>query len=248
MISSTSFGQPFRLDIPQRWCDRVSPIVSEAPAGQELFSRSHVTMGTLSRRGRHFEVASTTSDDEDTADWPAGGQKPGIPQEDGRAASEDGRAASEDGRAASEDGRAASEDGRAAKEDGGAASEEKGGGGGGGGRRGQPHKPEDNPEDGGQTHWPGTWETTPEWYRSPRGPDQKTAGPETTERTSTEPATAPEGRGSGRDQPARPSLRGAWPCARVAVSWQPGVRVSSLAHGHVVSAGLGRERWNRLTV
>ncbi|KAJ1165800.1 hypothetical protein NDU88_006217 [Pleurodeles waltl] len=41
-------------------------------------------------------------------------------------------------------------------------------------------------------------ETTPEWYRSPRGPDQKTAGPETTERTSTEPATAPEGRGSGR--------------------------------------------------
>ncbi|KAJ1116645.1 hypothetical protein NDU88_004851 [Pleurodeles waltl] len=44
-------------------------------------------------------------------------------------------------------------------------------------------------------------ETTPgrtEWYRSPRGPDQTTAGPETNERTSTEPATAPEGRGSGR--------------------------------------------------
>ncbi|KAJ1138598.1 hypothetical protein NDU88_004979 [Pleurodeles waltl] len=41
-------------------------------------------------------------------------------------------------------------------------------------------------------------ETTPGWCRSPRGPDQKTAGPETTERTSTEPATAPEGRGSGR--------------------------------------------------
>ncbi|KAJ1138645.1 hypothetical protein NDU88_005026 [Pleurodeles waltl] len=110
-------------------------------------------MGTLSRRGRHFEVASTTSDDENTADWPAGGQKPGIPQEEERAASEDGRAASEDEGAASEDWRAASEDGRAAKEDGGAASEEKGGGG--GGRRGQPHKPEDNSEDGGQTHWPG---------------------------------------------------------------------------------------------
>ncbi|KAJ1158343.1 hypothetical protein NDU88_011034 [Pleurodeles waltl] len=43
-------------------------------------------------------------------------------------------------------------------------------------------------------------ETTPEWCRSPRGPDQKTAGPETTERTSTEPVTAPEGRGSGRLQ------------------------------------------------
>ncbi|KAJ1129397.1 hypothetical protein NDU88_007768 [Pleurodeles waltl] len=41
-------------------------------------------------------------------------------------------------------------------------------------------------------------ETTPEWCRSPRGPDQTTAGPETNERTSTEPATAPEGRGSGR--------------------------------------------------
>ncbi|KAJ1105744.1 hypothetical protein NDU88_003149 [Pleurodeles waltl] len=38
-------------------------------------------------------------------------------------------------------------------------------------------------------------ETTPgkpEWYRSPRGPDQTTAGPETTEGTSIEPATAPE--------------------------------------------------------
>ncbi|KAJ1163879.1 hypothetical protein NDU88_004331 [Pleurodeles waltl] len=42
-------------------------------------------------------------------------------------------------------------------------------------------------------------ETTPEWCRSPRGPDQTTAGPETNERTSTEPATAPEGRGSGRE-------------------------------------------------
>ncbi|KAJ1105745.1 hypothetical protein NDU88_003150 [Pleurodeles waltl] len=45
-------------------------------------------------------------------------------------------------------------------------------------------------------------ETTPgkpEWYRSPRGPDQTTAGPETTEGTSIEPATAPEGRGSGRE-------------------------------------------------
>ncbi|KAJ1200942.1 hypothetical protein NDU88_004762 [Pleurodeles waltl] len=40
-------------------------------------------------------------------------------------------------------------------------------------------------------------ETTPEWCRSPRGPDQTTAGPETNERTSTELATAPEGRGSG---------------------------------------------------
>ncbi|KAJ1111215.1 hypothetical protein NDU88_008551 [Pleurodeles waltl] len=43
-------------------------------------------------------------------------------------------------------------------------------------------------------------ETTPgrtERYRSPRGPDQMTAGPETNKRTSTEPATAPEGRGSG---------------------------------------------------
>ncbi|KAJ1148414.1 hypothetical protein NDU88_001250 [Pleurodeles waltl] len=44
-------------------------------------------------------------------------------------------------------------------------------------------------------------ETTPgepEWYRSPRGPDQTTAGPETNEGTTIEPATAPEGRGSGR--------------------------------------------------
>ncbi|KAJ1174694.1 hypothetical protein NDU88_006514 [Pleurodeles waltl] len=48
-------------------------------------------------------------------------------------------------------------------------------------------------------------ETTPgktEWYRSPRGPDQTTAGPETNKGTSIEPATAPEGRGSGRTAPA----------------------------------------------
>ncbi|KAJ1134663.1 hypothetical protein NDU88_001114 [Pleurodeles waltl] len=44
-------------------------------------------------------------------------------------------------------------------------------------------------------------ETTPggtELHRNPRGPDQTTTGQETNERTSTEPATAPEGRGSGR--------------------------------------------------
>ncbi|KAJ1114566.1 hypothetical protein NDU88_002801 [Pleurodeles waltl] len=43
-------------------------------------------------------------------------------------------------------------------------------------------------------------ETTPggtELHRNPRGPDQTTTGQETNERTSTEPATAPEGRGSG---------------------------------------------------
>ncbi|KAJ1191387.1 hypothetical protein NDU88_000703 [Pleurodeles waltl] len=117
-------------------------------------------MGTLSRRGRHSEVASTTSDDEGTADWPAVGQIPGIPQE-GRgaaneergAANEERGAANEERGAANEEGEAANENGGAAKEDGGATSEEKGGG---SGRRGQPHSPEGNPEDGGRSRWPGT--------------------------------------------------------------------------------------------
>ncbi|KAJ1101240.1 hypothetical protein NDU88_006312, partial [Pleurodeles waltl] len=104
------------LDVHQTvsCCDRVSPIVGTAPAGQELL-RSHVAMGTLSPRGRHSEVASTTSDDEVKADWPAGGQRPGIPQEE----------------EANEE--AANEEEGAAIENGGATSEEKGGGNGGNG-------------------------------------------------------------------------------------------------------------------
>ncbi|KAJ1153168.1 hypothetical protein NDU88_005930 [Pleurodeles waltl] len=117
-----------------QYCDRVSPIVGTATAEQELL-RSHVAMGTLSPRGRHSEVASTTTDDEDKADWPAGGQRPGIPQEE----------------AANEE--AANEEEGAAIENGGATSEEKGGG---NGRRGEPHNPEDNPEDGGRPRCPGT--------------------------------------------------------------------------------------------
>ncbi|KAJ1114888.1 hypothetical protein NDU88_003118 [Pleurodeles waltl] len=46
------------------------------------------------------------------------------------------------------------------------------------------------------------------------------------------------------DQLAHPSLRGARPCARVAVSWQPILAAAP----HVVSTSLGRERWSRLTV
>ncbi|KAJ1079832.1 hypothetical protein NDU88_000065 [Pleurodeles waltl] len=36
-----------------------------------------------SPRGRHSEVAPTTTDDGAKADWPAGGQRPWIPQEAG---------------------------------------------------------------------------------------------------------------------------------------------------------------------
>ncbi|KAJ1191532.1 hypothetical protein NDU88_000848 [Pleurodeles waltl] len=39
-------------------------------------------MGTRSPRGRHSEVALTTTDDGAKADWPAGGQRPWIPQEE----------------------------------------------------------------------------------------------------------------------------------------------------------------------
>ncbi|KAJ1215548.1 hypothetical protein NDU88_003156 [Pleurodeles waltl] len=38
-------------------------------------------MGTRPPRGRHSEVALTTTDDGAQADWPAGGQRPWIPQE-----------------------------------------------------------------------------------------------------------------------------------------------------------------------
>ncbi|KAJ1177443.1 hypothetical protein NDU88_002698 [Pleurodeles waltl] len=170
----------FVLFSEQTHCDRVSPIVGTAPAGQELL-RSHVAMGTFSPRGRHSEVASTTSDDEVKADWPAGGQRPGIPQEEEANEEE-----------ANEE--AANEEEGAAIENGGATSEEKGGG---NGRRGEPHNPEDNPEDGGRPAVQELVTTTPgeaEWCRSPRGP-------ESNEGTTIEPATAPEGRGSGRYGP-----------------------------------------------
>ncbi|KAJ1203164.1 hypothetical protein NDU88_006957 [Pleurodeles waltl] len=39
-------------------------------------------MGTRSPRGWHSEVALTTTDDGAKADWPAGGQRPWIPQEE----------------------------------------------------------------------------------------------------------------------------------------------------------------------
>ncbi|KAJ1143867.1 hypothetical protein NDU88_010169 [Pleurodeles waltl] len=64
-------------------------------------------MGTLSPRGRHSEVASTTSDDEVKADWPAGGQRPGIPQENEEAENEEAEneeAANEEEGAAIENG------------------------------------------------------------------------------------------------------------------------------------------------
>ncbi|KAJ1182237.1 hypothetical protein NDU88_007431 [Pleurodeles waltl] len=83
-------------------------------------------MGTLSRRGRHSEVASTTSDDEGTADWPAGGQRPGIPQEEGGAANEERGAANEERGAANEERGAANEEIGAANEERGAANEEGG--------------------------------------------------------------------------------------------------------------------------
>ncbi|KAJ1144643.1 hypothetical protein NDU88_010940 [Pleurodeles waltl] len=102
-------------------------------------------MGTLSPRGRHSEVASTTSDDEVKADWPAGGQRPGIPQE------EEENEEAENEETANEE--AANEEEGAAIENGGGTSEEKGGG---NGRRGEPHNPEDNPEDGGRPRCPGT--------------------------------------------------------------------------------------------
>ncbi|KAJ1195877.1 hypothetical protein NDU88_005144 [Pleurodeles waltl] len=111
-------------------------------------------MGTLSPRGRHSEVASTTTNDEDNADWPAGGQRPGIPQEEGaneetaneetaneetaneEAANEEEGAAIENEETANEETaneemaneEAANEEEGAAIENGGATSEEKGGG------------------------------------------------------------------------------------------------------------------------
>ncbi|KAJ1160260.1 hypothetical protein NDU88_000762 [Pleurodeles waltl] len=87
-------------------------------------------MGTLSPRGRHSEVASTTSDDEVKADWPAGGQRPGIPQEE--AENEEAENEEEENEEAeNEEGaneEAANEEEGAAIENGGATSEEKGGG------------------------------------------------------------------------------------------------------------------------
>ncbi|KAJ1206209.1 hypothetical protein NDU88_001618 [Pleurodeles waltl] len=142
-------------------------------------------MGTRSPRGRHSEVASTTTNDGAKADWPAGGQRPWIPQEAGaneETATE--KTATEE--MAKEE--AANEAEGAADENGGTTSEEKGGGNGGGG---EPRNPKDNPAVQELVT------TTPgeaEWRRSPRGP-------ESNEGTTIEPATAPEGRGSGRYGP-----------------------------------------------
>ncbi|KAJ1130704.1 hypothetical protein NDU88_009054 [Pleurodeles waltl] len=137
-------------------------------------------MGTLSPRGRHSEVASTTTDDEDKANWPAGGQRPGIPQEEGvneetvneetvneetaneetaneetvneeTANEETANEETANEETANEE--AANEEEGAAIENGGATSEEKGGG---NGRRGEPHNLEDSPEDGGRPRCPGT--------------------------------------------------------------------------------------------
>ncbi|KAJ1206589.1 hypothetical protein NDU88_001992 [Pleurodeles waltl] len=92
-------------------------------------------MGTLSPRGQHSEVASTTTDDEYKADWPAGGQRPRIPQEEGaneerandeRANEETANEETANEETANEE--AANEEEGAAIENGGATSEEKGGG------------------------------------------------------------------------------------------------------------------------
>ncbi|KAJ1186213.1 hypothetical protein NDU88_002996 [Pleurodeles waltl] len=88
-----------------RGCDRVSPIGGTAPAEQVLL-RSHVAMGTRPPRGRHSEVALTTTDDGAKADWPAGGQRPWIPQEGGEEETATEKTASEEtktGKAADEE-------------------------------------------------------------------------------------------------------------------------------------------------
>ncbi|KAJ1117991.1 hypothetical protein NDU88_006186 [Pleurodeles waltl] len=109
---------------PELRCDRVGPISAEAPAGQESIPRSHATMGTLSLRGRRSEVASATSDDDDSSDWPAGGQMPGnLPERGGAGQEEDG--GGDSGR--SREWKASRKEPREG--------EEKGGG---GGRKGQP--------------------------------------------------------------------------------------------------------------
>ncbi|KAJ1109762.1 hypothetical protein NDU88_007121 [Pleurodeles waltl] len=114
-------------------------------------------MGTRPPRGRHSEVALTTTDDGAKADWPAGGQRPWIPQEAASEETATEKAASEETateKAASEETateKATSEETVTEK----ATSEEKGGGNGGGG---EPRNPRDNPEDGGRPRGPGTWD------------------------------------------------------------------------------------------
>ncbi|KAJ1158378.1 hypothetical protein NDU88_011068 [Pleurodeles waltl] len=96
-------------------------------------------MGTFSLRGRRSEVASATSDDDDSSDWPAGGQMPGnLPERGGAGREEDG--GSDSGR--SREWKASRKEPREG--------EEKGGG---GGRKGQPHHPDGNLVDGGQPQW-----------------------------------------------------------------------------------------------
>ncbi|KAJ1118607.1 hypothetical protein NDU88_006797 [Pleurodeles waltl] len=107
-------------------------------------------MGTRPPRGRHSEVALKTTDDGAKADWPAGGQRPWIPQEAG-ANEETATEKTAKEETAKED--AANEAEGAADENGGTTSEEKGGGNGGGG---EPRNPKDNPEDGGRPRGPGT--------------------------------------------------------------------------------------------
>ncbi|KAJ1193733.1 hypothetical protein NDU88_003029 [Pleurodeles waltl] len=163
-------------------------------------------MGTRPPRGRHSEVALTTTDDGAKADWPAGSQRPWIPQEAASEETATEKATSEETatekatseetateKATSEETateKATSEETATEK----ATSEEKGGGNGGGG---EPRNPRDNPEDGGRPAVQELGTTKPgeaEWRRSPRGP-------ESNEGTTIEPATAPEGRGSGRYGP-----------------------------------------------
>ncbi|KAJ1092965.1 hypothetical protein NDU88_006075 [Pleurodeles waltl] len=125
-------------------CDRVSPIGGTAAAEQVLL-RSHVVMGTHPPRGRHSEVALTTTDDGAKADWPAGGQRPWIPQEGEEEETATEKAASEETKTE----KAADEETKTEK----ATSKEKGGGNGG---EGEPRNPRDNPEDGGRPCGPGT--------------------------------------------------------------------------------------------
>ncbi|KAJ1188911.1 hypothetical protein NDU88_005667 [Pleurodeles waltl] len=114
-------------------------------------------MGTRPPRGRHSEVALTTTDDGAKADWPAGGQTPWIPQEEEEEETATEKEASEETKtekAAVEETKTekvAVEETKTEK----ATSKKKGGDNGG---EGEPRNPRDNTEDGGRPCGPGTWD------------------------------------------------------------------------------------------